>query len=142
MSTTDTFHRILGDEDLFYIAGELVSWPVWDRLHQERNLAWAAGLFEGEGWLSSSIDTRRAGEARKYSAGLTTTDHDIAVRFGAIVGWKVYGPYERKLRPHHKTTWRVESCSLPVITETMRRLWPFLGQRRASKVAEVLGVAA
>jgi hypothetical protein len=54
-------------------------------------IAWAAGLFEGEGTISH-ISRRR--ETLDLLVALRMTDEDVVRRFDEIVGrGKVYGPY-------------------------------------------------
>src|SRR4051812_10898075 len=71
----------------------------------EAEIAWAAGLFEGEGCLRVN-DTYGAKRPR---AELVSTDEDVVRRFHAIVGvGNVHGPYpsrnpERGHKP--KTVW-------------------------------------
>ena len=63
-------------------------------------IAWAAGLFEGEGSIS------RFGRSGKFDlrVSLNMTDEDVVRRFDAIVdGGKVYGPYSSYRG--HKPIW-------------------------------------
>ncbi len=59
-------------------------------------IAWAAGLFEGEGCIQYHINSLRL--------ALTTTDADVIARFVFVVG---HGHlHERKLQAaHHKASW-------------------------------------
>jgi hypothetical protein len=101
--------------------------------------AWAAGLFEGEG----SIEIIRAPRLRPgVRLHLNTTDHDVLLRFAEVVGCgsvrEVKAP--SVARPHWKTCWtwrtgRIEECG------RLLMLWrPYLGERRAARVAEALDV--
>ena len=68
-------------------------------------IAWAAGLFEGEGAISH-IERRRG--TLELQVALVMTDEDVVRRFDEIVDrGKVYGPY---LPPSHgdrrKPFWR------------------------------------
>jgi hypothetical protein len=54
-------------------------------------IAWAAGLFEGEGSITRF---GRRGGSFDLRLGLNMTDEDVVIRFDAIVDrGKVYGPY-------------------------------------------------
>lgn len=106
------------------------------------DIAWAAGLFEGEGCISirDRPNTRAAGPSARLS--LTSTDHDVALRFQRIVGGKLdESPYVRNGFAHHKPiwTWRIENA--PGVIQVLRLLRPYLGERRAAK-AEATTVVA
>lgn len=95
-------------------------------------IAWAAGLYEGEGTVFAPWSKR---DCRYHSPKLqiNMTDEDIIDRFGAIiqVGHK-YGPYPGVNKP--KWYWTVY-----VANETKNVLdsfWPYLGARRKEQAKE------
>lgn len=94
-------------------------------------LAWAAGLFEGEG----SIQTRgvrpgKTGKACHTSLHLTTTDEDVAQMFAAAVGCgKVYGPYRQS--GNRKPHWRWTLHDLAAIRRVLEQFANYLGVRRS-----------
>jgi hypothetical protein len=106
-------------------------------------IAWAAGLFEGEG----SISTRRAPSDRVNKTFRTypelcldSTDEDVVVRFAAAVGGgRVYGPY-RATRPNHKPRWR---CVLvgQAARAALELIGPYLCERRTARMHEVLALS-
>jgi hypothetical protein len=63
-------------------------------------IAWAAGLFEGEGCISTTT--------YRLQVALVMTDEDMVRRFDAIVErGKVYGPYHPPSHgPRRKQFWR------------------------------------
>ena len=67
-------------------------------------IAWAAGLFEGEGSISRY---RRQGQSFDIRVGMNMTDEDVIRQFDAVVDrGKVYGPYSPRLRGSHpKPIW-------------------------------------
>lgn len=96
-------------------------------------IAWAAGLFEGEG----SIQLWREGKSdRLYPRlDLASTDEDVVRRFSNAVGTgRVYGPYSR---PNRKTFWR---CLLhgQDARHALDLIGPWLGERRAARMQQVL----
>lgn len=102
-------------------------------------IAWAAGLFEGEGSIS-------AFGARKHqrSIALAMTDEDVILRFAAVmkVG-KIYGPYgyangKSRRREHHKQYWRWTVADKEGVTVAAQMLLPFMGQRRSAKLKEAI----
>ncbi len=67
------------------------------------DIAWAAGLFEGEGCFTACYQ-RKTGR-RYLHAVLVSTDQDVLERFHRIVGvGKIYPKAPR--RPEHKPCWR------------------------------------
>ena len=93
----------------------------------DANLAWAGGLFEGEGCIS---------KANKHSVrldvGIHQRDLDVLRRFKRILGTgKIYGPYKNKM-----VFWI--AFGREVSTAVLLDLWPFLGRRRKKKVLEFL----
>ena len=105
----------------------------------ELDIAWAAGLFEGEG----SIGLHGAGRKRKDGTRrlvtrltMNQTDEDILNRFCRIVNaGTVMGP---RLRPGVKPQWSWE-CSCAASRRVILKMYPWLGIRRQAKALEVFG---
>jgi hypothetical protein len=96
-------------------------------------VAWAAGLFEGEGCIYE-----RSGGGIKIS--LSSTDEDIPPRFCRIVrGGTVYGPYRNTERDGYRRkpfwVWVGESVDA---LETLRLLLPWLGKRRTARAMQLI----
>lgn len=96
-------------------------------------IAWAAGLFEGEGSIYPYRDSKSGTHYPRLD--LASTDEDVVRRFARIVdGGSVYGPIQR---PNRKPFWRWQA------TGTRARLAldlfaPHLGERRSARRTEVL----
>lgn len=91
----------------------------------EVDIAWAAGLFEGEGCVFAKPDKGRI----RIITSLDSCDQEIVDRFASIVGvGKVFGPYEHKkgTRPYWK--WRTTGPTR--VMEVFVQLKPYLGARR------------
>ena len=91
-----------------------------------RSLEWAAGLFEGEGYITN---------CGKYpKVGLTMTDEDVVREFVKIIG---VGSYRVRDRSPNKTQyeWQITGSKCKSIIEN---LLPFLGNRRAYKALNIL----
>lgn len=95
-------------------------------------LAWAAGLFEGEGWITHGWNRNKNRGKNVFprpQVGLAMMAPDRAVvdHFAAIMGFgHVYGPYANGHRGVVK--WMANSfehCQAAVAT-----LWPWLSRRR------------
>jgi hypothetical protein len=98
----------------------------WSR----ENLAWAGGLFEGEGCISQ----KTWGTAVMR---LQMTDEDTVRRFARIVGvGQLSGPHEHGVG--RKQTWIWSLCKSDYVIAIIAALWPFLGIRRQSKATEVM----
>lgn len=92
------------------------------------DIAWAGGLFEGEG--SASI----VSGSRQPSLQLVTTDEDVIVRFAEIVGRGTVRYYERQ---ENKDIWQWSVQSKADVLHVANLLTPYLGQRRTMQMAKV-----
>jgi hypothetical protein len=102
-------------------------------------LAYAGGLFEGEG--SVSLANGRLGRNRpRARLSLEMTDLEPLERFIAAVGiGHVIGPYERKGVGLRKPIYAVTYTKFEQVQAIVAMLWPWLGPRRRKRAAEVLG---
>ena len=102
------------------------------------DLAWAAGLFEGEG----SFSTRTGGERldRSLHAKIKMSDEDVVRRFHAVIGvGNVTGPYESD-GAGTKLLWVWQTGSFEGVQHTMTVLWPWLHSRRKEKIKELIAL--
>lgn len=100
----------------------------------ECQIAWAAGLFEGEGCLH--IEAQRFSQPFGHiCASLASTDRDVVERFVRIIG---VGSVARfKTPPGNKPAWRW-SVRSGKAEEVIRLLMPYFGERRFAKARELL----
>lgn len=98
-------------------------------------LAWAAGIYEGEGTFSS----RKTGKIdRGLVAKLKMADEDVIRRFHAILGvGNVTGPYKCD-GAGTKPLWVWQCGSFQAVQHTMAVLWPWLCSRRRAKIQTLL----
>lgn len=96
-------------------------------------IAWAAGLFEGEG--CSSWNNRN----KRISLQLATTDEDVVLRFKRAIGniGIVNGPYQPK-NPKAKPYWLWSANKYADVVEVSEKLRPYLGERRLAKLDQML----
>jgi hypothetical protein len=100
-------------------------------------IAWAAGLYDGEGSASAYLPKDRKTHRRQMQvsqAGIIGRPPDVLARFREIVGvGNVTGPYRDYLY-YWKTTRK------DAIDEIVRALWPFLSaeKRRQFRAIDVL----
>lgn len=100
------------------------------------DIAWAAGLFEGEGY----VGVRRQKGRKNPNAQIimSSTDEDVLRRFVAIVGaGKVYGPYTYS-NPKWKPYWQWQAQTYELVQHVVALLWPWLCTRRRAQAAEAL----
>jgi len=103
-------------------------------------LAWLAGLLEGEGCFFVHTDKRRHPQGNRCPiVHLNMTDGDIVRRAATITGvGRVGGPYARKSRPHHKPYWQWQVWKKADALWLMKELYPYMGERRQVKIGEIL----
>lgn len=111
---------------------------------QERDRAWLAGLFEGEGsWAIQRIGpgSRYKREYRYPRAVISSCDLDVLVRARTIVGG---GTIQRKPRysEKHSPAFDLVMASRRDFSRLVVLILPFLCQRRRSRLDEVLESAA
>jgi hypothetical protein len=94
-------------------------------------IAWAAGLFEGEG---SITHVRGRTQLRIQMA-----DPEVLERFLEIVGvGKIYGPYTKPARDGYKRKPRwIWICDGPFVPVIFRTLAPWLSTRRRGRGREI-----
>jgi hypothetical protein len=93
-------------------------------------LAWAAGLFEGEGTITQC--------GGRLFVRVKITDEEVAYRFASIVRFgTVYGPYHyeppgAKRKPHW--IWHADEYEA---LEVLEMLWPWLSDRRHAQALDL-----
>ena len=96
-------------------------------------IAWAAGVFEGEGSFA-----RPSGRA---SLQITNCDKDVLHRFQQICGGRVYGPYTYegkdgcRRKPFYQ--WNIEGFDAHTV---LKLLAPYLSERRLQQAREFIPI--
>lgn len=89
------------------------------------NLAWAAGLFEGEGCI------------RDYQLVINMTDADVLKKFHFIVGFGSFlGPINRNVPAYWKPMYRWTGSGAGRVYPFLAAIWQFLGDRRRTRAEE------
>src|SRR5438309_46060 len=101
-------------------------------------LAWAAGLFEGEGSIHCKPQGKR-GSGAQLRLGMN--DKDVVERFRAIMGCGGLYPH-RPGTGSTKPNWTWYVYSAEKVSAILNALLPYLGQRRSAKAREALEVTA
>jgi hypothetical protein len=103
-------------------------------------VAWAAGLFEGEGCWNAYV--RQSGKVQ-MQARLGMTDRDVVERFAAIVGC---GSISVRTFSGEHAHWKpaFDWCVYEAekVREVIELLLPYMGERRRAKALEVLEMGA
>lgn len=109
------------------------------------DIAYCAGLFEGEGCVSSSLQFRDAKtgimktrETPSIQAVIKMTDYEPLERFYNIFGGQLDGPYTP---PSHKSYWKPQwtwrTYDREAIADMMNKFWPYLSPRRREQTVEL-----
>ena len=94
--------------------------------------AWAAGLFEGEGCITTSSN------GTYPSLQLEMTDKDIVDRFASIMGVGNVRYKDRKDKPSWKPTYRWTIQRKAEVVRILSMFLPYFGDRRAHKALDIL----
>lgn len=106
---------------------------------EAEKIAWAAGLFEGEGSLGI---TRRPGKRTpelvygRLTMGMA--DRDVVERFAAVVGCGKIG--SQQVPEGHKPIHLWACGSTKDVRRVLLMFLPWLGERRLQRAREILGV--
>ena len=98
-------------------------------------IAWAAGLFEGEGNLYLQQTSGRRGP-KQPQMSLAMTDRDVVERFREVVGEGTIRIHDDLKHPHFKRQYRWRMCGWKRISDALDLFKPYLGDRRLEKVRE------
>lgn len=100
-------------------------------------LAYAGGLFEGEGSISCSRrNDRHAGFNVQLTIGMTDLEPLERARYAIGLGnlYGPYGPYGISTKPVYR--WIV--CGHEQVQAAVAMLWPWLSQRRRTQATAAL----
>lgn len=94
------------------------------------DIAWAAGIFEGEGSFYMSD---------KYQAQikLAMTDRDVVERFSTVMGCGNISKMKKE-KPHHRQAWMWRVSSWAEFAKVTDLIGSFLGERRTQRMDEIL----
>jgi len=105
-------------------------------IHPDRSeIAWAAGLFEGEGCTYPNHRKDRPNPVPVMC--LSTTDKDVLERFVQVVG---VGPMSArsKKQPQYKQQWVWTISGFERVQAIGAAFWPWLGERRRAQWVRTL----
>jgi len=104
----------------------------------KKNIAWCAGLFEGEGCVY--VHYRERGYQRAYAV-INMTDEDVIKDFHKTIGighiWGPYGDYRKKKDGGPRLPqWRWYSTGEKAL-KFIDLIYPYMGKRRKKKMDEI-----
>jgi hypothetical protein len=102
----------------------------------EIEIAWLAGLLEGEGCFFGAHNGKRSrGINNSCKVYLSMTDLDVVKKAGGLIGVEVrsYQPN----RPNSKMAHRLQIHGDKAVS-LMQAILPFMGERRSKKIQELL----
>lgn len=106
----------------------------------ELDIAWAAGLFEGEGSFNTTCPHKGRGLTKRYlRLTMQSCDLDVLERFQRIVGvGAIYAVRPDPRRPDAKRIWSWVASGERVFVEILGLFMPYLGKRRRERAVELL----
>lgn len=105
-------------------------------MNREQEIAWAAGIWEGEGCWNAF---RRPTGKMQVQSRLAMSDADVIDRFAAIVGFGTVRPRSQlKAHPDWKPMFEWYTQRRDSTARLIEMFWPYLGERRRAKAQELL----
>lgn len=101
-------------------------------LVNREKLAWAAGLFEGEGCFNIHKHSRGG------SAVLWMSDRDVVEEFIKVIGFGKLALQKKKKKETNKQMYGVRLYKFEHVQALAAMLWPWLKQRRKGRIKELL----
>jgi hypothetical protein len=104
--------------------GVKLSSANWTR----ENLAWAAGIIEGEGcWKSVKVNSG--------TLAVVMTDEDTILKLKDVIGG---GSIKTRILPSGKTAWVYTLCTGRAVYAIAVAVWPWMSKRRRQQIRTML----
>ena len=91
------------------------------------SVAWAAGLFEGEGSIYL-IPNKKS-----VALSMTQSDHDVLQKLQSVFGGQIY---DKKKSGGTKQLWVWKLMQTDSVKDALEKMLPFFGTRRACKALD------
>jgi hypothetical protein len=105
-----------------------------------RELAWAAGIFEGEGCIYLRRQSGKGGTGRQAQLKVQMNDEDSVLRFQRVMGMGNVRRLHAPSRAGFGPSWVWDVYGFEKVQAGIALLWFGLGRRRRDKAIEVLTV--
>lgn len=100
-------------------------------------LAWAAGFFDGEGYVGYTFRWNGKRRCRRIDVQISQIDPEVLSRFRDAVGvGKVYGPYAAKGRKN--PMYKYGAAKIDDVMLVLERLRPFLSSIKTKQAEEAI----
>lgn len=101
----------------------------------EAELAWAAGLFDGEGTIWSGIQIRNkprlGAKNRRIALSLAMTDRYSVEQFARLLDLGFYGPIKSQGK---KPLWQARTTGRIRALAAVEKMWPWLGPVKRQQI--------
>lgn len=97
------------------------------------SIEWAAGLFEGEGYIRRVSPTKRKAELQ-----LAMTDYDVVAKFVKAIGLDTSRIKSHICRPGTQTQYRIFVTGIDTVRRVLTLFLPYFGYRRSYDAQNVL----
>jgi hypothetical protein len=105
----------------------------------ETEIAWAAGLFEGEGCVTWAVRPGLPSRLPSPHLIVVSTDHDVLVKFCQVVDCGTVARRRQwKAKAHWKKTWQWECRRWEDVLPLLGALLPYLGERRSDRAMTII----
>lgn len=107
-----------------------------------KELAWAAGFYDGEGSTCGGVRPDRA-RGTRLMMSITQTDPRVLKRFKAAVGvGQVNGPYDFKGNRHRQAPqWAWQCQNWRDVQVAVAKLWRFLGPVKREQIQRAVAAS-
>lgn len=95
----------------------------------ELDVAWLAGIIEGEGSLTKN-------KYNSWQLQITMTDKDVIEKISQLVDQKMWK--KKKYKETEKQAYKVTLCHKDKLRQLLPRLMPYMGQRRYNRMEECM----
>lgn len=100
----------------------------------DAEIAWLAGFLEGEGTFYMKRQPNKNYALPMIKVG--GTDRDVIRKAADLLGTATL-QFERRRKDHWKDQWKVHAYGGKAV-EIMQQILPWMGERRAAKIQEVI----
>lgn len=101
------------------------------KLYKDTDVAWAAGIIEGEGCFTLHSKNH------PYFL-LDMCDKDVIEKFHTVFPFgNIRGPYTNSKKPNHKPRWRYDAFGSKA-RHIMITVFPYMCQRRKEKINKLM----
>lgn len=103
----------------------------------EADIAWIAGLFEGE----ACFDCHTNPSGKKYPRiRIEMNDRDVIERVKSLIPKSGEVCSREGKKAQHSKTYTLRICSRESVEETLNLIYPYMGERRKKRIEELLDI--